>query len=555
MKRNDLYENDVQYVGIYARVSTEEQAEQGYSIEAQITTLRNLCKAEQKIVFKEYVDAGISGKTIEKRPAMKQLLRDVEEGKIQEVLVWKLDRISRKMSDLLQIVEHLNRNNVKFRSYSEKDFDTETASGKLNIQMLGVIAEFQRNTIVENVKMGMKQRARKGKWNGGTVLGYDVVEVESGRGKDSVLKINHIEAELVRKIFRMYGSGQGLRSIANQLNAEGFKTKPGNAFSSVAVKTIINNPVYIGKIRYNVRENWNEKRRKGTNKDPIVVDGEQEPIISQELWDAVQKFYKKKAVSAPRKFDGIYLLTGLMRCPQCGATLVAHRINDTLKSGEKVVRRYYICSNFRNKGSRVCNSNSVRADFAENYVIERIAAVVQTPKLLDDIVVSLNKSRSKSVAPLQKELAAIERELKTLDSQKQRYFALYESDTIDNDMLVERINELKSKYDVLANRKSEAERQLDENQAEPIPLQFVRKALSDFNGLLQTSPVETQKTLIQTIVKQIAIQQGQKLRGIELEFDETLQQCLVVAAPSTDKVDGAFSLSRRKYPSLLTIVI
>ncbi|MNS89550.1 hypothetical protein D3C72_1235660 [compost metagenome] len=184
MKRNDLYENDVQYVGIYARVSTEEQAEQGYSIEAQITTLRNLCKAEQKIVF------------------------------------------SRKMSDLLQIVEHLNRNNVKFRSYLEKDFDTETASGKLNIQMLGVIAEFQRNTIVENVKMGMKQRARKGKWKGGTVLGYDVAEVESGRGKDSVLTINHIEAELVRKILRMYGSGQGLRSITNQLNAEGFKTKP-----------------------------------------------------------------------------------------------------------------------------------------------------------------------------------------------------------------------------------------------------------------------------------------------------------------------------------------
>lgn len=313
--------------------------------------------------------------------------------------------------------------------------ENSVSCGRSAFVILGVIAEFQRNTIVKNVKMGMKQRARKGKWNGGTVLGYDVVEVESGRGKDSVLKINHIEAELVRKIFRMYGSGQGLRSIANQLNAEGFKTKPGNVFSSVAVKTIINNPVYIGKILYNVRENWNEKRRKGTNKDPIVVDCEHEPIISLELWDAVQKFYKKKAVSAPRKFDGIYLLTGLMRCPQCGATLVAHRINDTLMSGENVVRRYYICSNFRNKGSRVCNS--VKADFAERYVIERIAAVIQTPKLLDDIVVSLNKSRSKSVAPLQKELAAIERELKTLDSQKQRYFALYESDTIDNDILVE----------------------------------------------------------------------------------------------------------------------
>lgn len=101
--------------------------------------------------------------------------------------------------------------------------------------------------------------------------------------------------------------------------------------------------------------------------------------------------------------------------------------------------------------------------------------------------------------------------------ERKRYFALYESDTIDNEMLVERINELKSKYDVLANRKSEAERQLDQNQAEPIPLQLLRKTLSDFNGLLHTSPVETQKTLIQTIVKKVAVQQGQKLRGIELE--------------------------------------
>lgn len=151
--------------------------------------------------------------------------------------------------------------------------------------------------------------------------------------------------------------------------------------------------------------------------------------ISTGMYTAISRASSFVSSSAPRKFDGIYLLIGLMRCPQCGATLVAHRINDTLKSGDKVVRRYYICSNFRNKGSRVCNSNSVKADFAERYVIERIATVVQTPKLLDDIVSSLNKSRSKSVAPLQKELAAIERELKTLDSQKQRYFALYESVT------------------------------------------------------------------------------------------------------------------------------
>ena len=90
------------------------------------------------------------------------------------------------------------------------------------------------------------------------------MEVPAGKGTDSVLLINPLDAELVRKIFRMYAAGQGLRSIANQLNKEGYKTKPGNAFSTVTVKTILNNPVYIGKIRYNVRENWNEMRRRGS---------------------------------------------------------------------------------------------------------------------------------------------------------------------------------------------------------------------------------------------------------------------------------------------------
>ncbi|MBY0158741.1 recombinase family protein [Paenibacillus lautus] len=143
MKPASYQYNSPIVVGIYGRVSTEEQAEQGYSIEAQVETLRALCKSEHKVVYKEYIDAGISGKSIDKRPAIKELLRDVESGLISELLVWKLNRISRKMSDLLNIIDHLNRHNVKFRSYTEKEFDTETAAGKLSLQMLGVIAELR----------------------------------------------------------------------------------------------------------------------------------------------------------------------------------------------------------------------------------------------------------------------------------------------------------------------------------------------------------------------------------------------------------------------------
>jgi len=536
----------VLHVYSYSRVSTEEQAELGFSIEAQLEEIKTRCKAEHKVVFKEYVDAGISGKSIEKRPALMQLLQDIESGKVSELWIWKTDRLSRKLSDLLLIMELLKRHNVTLRCVSDVEFDQTTSSGRAMMQMMGVMAEYQRNIIVENVKMGMKQRARNGKWNGGQVLGYDVVEVPAGSGKESLLRTNPIEAELVRKIFRMYASGKGLRSIANTLNQEGHKTKPGNAFSSVAVKTIINNPVYIGKIRYNVRENWAEKRRKGVNPNPIIVDGEHDPIISEDLWQAVQALFAKKSFSPTRVFEGTYPLTGLMRCPQCGTTLGAHRVRDTLKDGSVVVRRYYVCNNFRNRGSRVCSSNSVRADMVEGFVFERLAEVVQNPKVLEDVVKKINKDRTKNVTPLQKELAAIEKEMSSIESQRKRFFKLFETGNVDDGLFVERLSELKVQHEQLARRKTEAERQLADSTSDPVPLQLVRQALAQFQSLLEEAPPETQKTLLQTVVKQIHMKDRRKVAGIELEFDPTVQKHFFELAPSAKTAEGAFAFRKQK---------
>ncbi|MDQ0113211.1 site-specific DNA recombinase [Paenibacillus harenae] len=323
----------------------------------------------------------------------------------------------------------------------------------------------------------------------------------------------------MRKIFRMYASGQGLRSIANQLNHEGFKTKPGNTFRSVAVKTIINNLVYIGKIRYNVRENWSEKRRKGTNPNPIIVDGQHEAIVTPDQWEAVQAMFSKKSFSPPRVFEGTYPLTGLMRCPQCGTTLGAHRVHDKLKDGTVVIRRYYICNNFRNRGRTVCSSNSVRADLVESFVFDRLAEVVKKSRVLEDIVKKINKDRVKSVTPLQKELTAIDKELTAVESQRKRFYKLFETGNVDDDLFVERLTELKAQHEQLTRRKAEAERQLADSTSDPIPLQQVRQALAQFQRMLSESLPETQKALLQTAVKQIHVKGGRKVEGIELELD------------------------------------
>lgn len=231
-------------VAIYARVSTEDQAEQGYSIDAQLDILRKYCQLYGKEVYEEYVDAGVSGKSIEGRYELQRLLKDAGDKKFHEVIVWKFNRMARKNVDLLNIVEQLEAYNITFRSFSE-NFDTSTSMGKFALQMMGAVGELERNTIVDNVKMGMKQRAKKGEHNGKLPLGYRVVPDPSNltKKRSKAVAVVPEEAIIVRKIFELYAAGRGLKSIANELNHSGYKTKTGNTFSTTAIRINPEQPV------------------------------------------------------------------------------------------------------------------------------------------------------------------------------------------------------------------------------------------------------------------------------------------------------------------------
>ena len=343
-------------VAIYCRVSTVEQAEEGYSIDEQRRRNIEYCEKEGHEVFKVYEDRGISGKNISGRPGLKELLQDANAGKFDLVIVWKLNRISRKLIDILNIVDTLDKNKIAFRSLTES-FETETPAGKLQLNIMGAIGEFERGTIAENVKMGMIARAREGKWNGGKVLGYDIVEIpsEGKKRKETKLVVNEKEAMTVRRIFELYSTGHGYKATVSRVNAEGHRSKKGNPFATATIKEILKNPVYIGKIRYNLRQDWNEKRRKNINPDPILVDGEHEAIIDTETWEKVQIILKDRSKTHNRVYDSELILSGLLKCPVCGASMTVSRSTRKRKDGTKVVNEYYACGNWKNKGTAVCN--------------------------------------------------------------------------------------------------------------------------------------------------------------------------------------------------------
>lgn len=520
-------------VAVYVRVSTEEQAEHGFSIDAQLQMLRDYCKSTNRVIVDEYVDRGVSGKSVEGRYELQRLLADSTTGKFMEVACWKINRLARKQLDLLKIVEHLSTHNVSFRSISE-NFETETPMGKFALQMLGAVGELERNTIVDNVKMGMKQRARSGKWNGGTLLGYEtkvLVENSNRRGRQTKLTVVPEEAQVVRKIFELYASGKGLKAITNFLNHQGYRTKRGNPFSVDAISDILKNPTYVGKIRYNVRENWSTKRRKGINKNYILTEGEHEPIIRQELWDQVQVLYAKKGGKPPRVFHGAFPLTGILRCPVCGAGMVAHRVKDELKSGQVVYRRYYVCGAFRNKGSAVCSSNGISALDAENAVFDRLQEVITKPKLLRDVVDSINRNRRMGYKPLETELTNVEKSLQVLESRKNKWYELWEADGIDRDVLLSRLDELKMESERLESRRSELRATLAAGNTAPVPLAVVKAVLTRFHKLMDKSPPEQQKALLHVLVKRIEVK-NRKIDAVEIIIDETLQKSFLGEGPS-----------------------
>ncbi|WP_414055558.1 recombinase family protein [Macrococcus equi] len=368
---------------IYARVSTVSQAEEGFSIDGQIALLKDICANNNYEVYDIYVDRGISGKNMN-RPALVQMNEDARNGMFDIIMVYKANRLARNTSDLLKMVEEYQKYNIEFISHTEK-FDTTNAAGKLMLQIMASMAEYERNQIVENVILGQTKRAKNGYYNGNSLLGYDKIPDDKKH-----LKVNKSEAEIVRRIFNEYANGKGYRAIANGLNKDGLRTKKGNPFDIAGVKYILNNVFYIGQIKFQQYIGWNEKRRKGYNPNPIIAEGKHEPIIEKELWDKVHRRMTEMSKKPQVHGKGTNVLTGLIRCPVCGHAHAASNTINTVK-GEKKKIRYYSCSQFKNKGASVCSANSIRADLIEPYVLNRIIEVINNDKILEKVVEKANE--------------------------------------------------------------------------------------------------------------------------------------------------------------------
>ncbi len=264
-------------VAIYLRVSTTEQAEEGYSISAQKERLKAYIVSQGWSLSQIYEDAGFSGGTLN-RPAFGKLREDMKKSSFNLILVYKLDRISRNMRDLSNLVHEMDENGIFFKSATEP-FDTTTPAGKLIFNMLGSVAEFERGMIAERVKMGMLQKAKEGKGILGFnhPYGYDYAE-ES-------LTVNDLEAAVVARIYDAYLNGSSLQEIASSLNGAGITTKNSCNWTRQTVLNVLTNPLYAGYHR------WGPFYWKGTHKE----------LIPQDKWNSAQRIRSYRSHSVFKK--------------------------------------------------------------------------------------------------------------------------------------------------------------------------------------------------------------------------------------------------------------
>lgn len=463
-------------VGLYVRVSTAEQAKEGYSIGEQTLRLGKYADAHDWTVYKTYTDGGYSGGDTN-RPALQQMIRDIKAGRIKKVVVYKLDRLSRSQKDTLELIEDVFlANGVDFVSMNE-NFDTSTPFGRAIIGILAVFAQLEREQIKERMGMGKLARAKEGKWPGGlhVPFGYDYVDGE--------LKINDYEAMIVREIYKMALEEKSPYTIEAELNKKGYKTKKCT-WGETSVRRALQNKVYIGQIKYG--QEW--------------YKGLQDPIIDFDTFYQVQEISEKRSEqynkTGRNPGKATTYLGGFLYCGCCGAKYSKNMTVST-KGGKRYEYHFFGCNtrnargNRKNKKSITCKNRNWRVDVLTNQVFDQIRQLAIDPDYIHEVTNEPENNND----------VLIQEEIRKLDDQLSKLMDLYSLGRMPIDMIekkVKDIDEQKIKLEEeLHNIKLEKSERLSHDQ--------IRHIIKQFPDVLERGDFEEIRSIIGDVIEKIEL--------------------------------------------------
>ncbi len=470
-------------VGTLTRRSTDEQ-HQPFSIELQGTKLGSYIKSQDDwVLVCKYTD-NKSGATLD-RDGLQRALADARAGLYDILLVYKVDRLARTVRGLAQILDELDAAGVAFRSATEP-FDTSTAAGRMLVQMLGVIAEFERATIIDRVIGGMERKAARGEWCGGyRPYGY---QVHKTTDKTHILVPHPAEAPLVPVIFDHYANQRlGAQAIATWLNDKGHRTKVGKPWGHMAVRTMLRNRVYLGEVFF--RDTWHP--------------GQHQPLVDQATFDAVAALMAERGDAHSKRASNAsdYLLAGRVRCQRCGKGFVGAAAHGKLHRYP-----YYVCFSRQRYGTQTCPAERLRADLLDRAVIDALLATFQQTDLFEQAVAASRTQAEILHEQHQAELTTVTEQIGKAEATIERYLDAFEAGTMSDDTCGQRVQRQGAKIAELRVRQAELGRALDAVDIQPPTRQELTDLADQVRVAVSEGPTPARKRLLHALVHEVQVQ-------------------------------------------------
>lgn len=467
-------------VALYPRVSTQEQVN-GYSIGEQIERLTDYCKAMRWEVYKIYTDPGYSGGNTD-RPGLQEMIKDVEAGLIDKVVVYKLDRLSRSQLDTLYLIEKVFlANGTDFISLSE-NFDTSSPFGRAMIGILAVFAQLEREQIKERMGMGKEARAKSGKWHGGGTepIGYDY-DITTQH-----LNVNEYEAMQGRELYELFLNGTPLRTVERIFKEKGYRHKHG-VWDPKTMRRFMRNKTNIGYIKH--LDQW--------------YPGDQQPIIDEDTFYKAEKLLDDRAeqykLSGVKPGAQTTYLGGLLRCKHCGGKYTKQQ-NSRRKEGKPLVWWYMCYSRCKKVKAMIKDPNCKN----KNWKMEELDALVfnEIRQLaLDPTAISTARAENlKKNTAVAEKVAVLEKEIHKLDDQISRFMDLYGIGKFT-------IDQVSSKVDPLNEQRKALAKELDTLTAESGELteEETLQIVQSFDDILASGDFAKIRLTIETLIYYIEL--------------------------------------------------
>ncbi|MBU4000547.1 recombinase family protein [Patescibacteria group bacterium] len=481
--------------GLYIRVSTLRQADvEDGSLDTQESRLsayvnyENTNKDSSWKIADIYREQGRSGKDLN-RPEFQRMIKDIDDRKINTVIIWKIDRLTRSLKDFSVVWDLFQKKGVQLISLNEK-FDTTSAIGRAMLSIILVFAQLEREQTGERTLATMQYRAEQGLWNGGRAFGYDLDPENKG-----ILIINPEQAEIIRKAFDLCiekGSAGQVQKALNQLGhrmpvyeSRRGKKHGGTMFTKQAVIRMLTNPVYIGKI------SWQSK----------IYNGKQEPIIEKRKFSEVNNLLKKNRKTRsndklPR--EHVYILQGVLRCGKCGSMMTPKSgINGSGKS-----YHYYQCTRNTHLGKQACSARYVPAESIEKFVLKRVKELTINQDEIKKMIARANKKENHQIEKLKGDKKALSKQLQDVKEKLTNIVDSIETGGVKAfRSLNERADSLESEHKGIEEKLQAIDFEVSKIQQNRLSTEIMCQTFSTFRNILDKAQPQKLKELLFRIIE------------------------------------------------------